>query len=645
MARMKPTVRRFLVTTSLIFSALCLGGCPAGPGDPGGADQGPVGGTDGGADQARSAPHWRWESPLPQGNSLRGLVGVAGATAAADELYAVGENATFVRRSAGASGFALDPAPSGEDRTLLAVARSGTGTQNQVLAVGFYDVAYLKTDDGWIEQATPGTSGTLTAAWGSPLPGEFYVVGTTGRIYHVRGSIWQREAQGLVTQYLAGAWGFGAGAAQEVYAVGASGRIVHRGPSGTWATEGDGATFQQLNAVAGTDSGADVYAVGERGAIVHRQAGVWTAETAPASANLTAATVVGDDVYAVGERGTVLRRAAGSWQVEAAGVTGELLSAVWGARRGADATVYAAGGQGTILVRTGGAWARLSQHAASGPLTAVATAAGEVYAVGAGGVILRRGATAQGGVLQWQAEGVGVVSETLQSVSMAPAGGEVYAVGTAGTIVHRVAGRWQIEGAILTSQDLTGVWVGADAVFAVGQGGRIARKVDGRWSLEQTATGGPITTTDLLSVWGAGQGADLVVYAAGVDGTILRRAQGTWSAEVPDIKPAGPIAGLYGRTADEVYAVGSSFVLRRSGGKWVTEVVPGRSFSLLAGCILPQSGALYLLGAQGLVLQRRASGWQQDSYDITTGALSGLAAATDQDLYAVGPGGVILHYY
>ena len=36
-----------------------------------------------------------------------------------------------------------------------------------------------------VDGPTGGSSGTLTAAWGSTVPGEFYVVGTTGRRAHL----------------------------------------------------------------------------------------------------------------------------------------------------------------------------------------------------------------------------------------------------------------------------------------------------------------------------------------------------------------------------------------------------------------------------------------------------------------------------
>ena len=90
----------------------------------------------------------------------------------------------------------------------------------------------------------------------------------------------------------------------------------------------------------------------------------------------------------------------------------------------------------------------------------------------------------------------------------------MWAVGTEGTILHQTGSVWVIEGGVLGVAELTGVWVGADAVVVVGRSGRIYSKIQGNWNIEPGPMGAPITD-DLFSAWGVGTGDSRVVYAAG----------------------------------------------------------------------------------------------------------------------------------
>lgn len=582
---------------------------------------------------------------MPQGNNLRGVFGIAGASAASDEIYAVGDSGTLIHRTR--SGWAPEAQDQMDGRALLAIAGSGSADSLQLLAVGVYDKVLYRGGGLWqeVDGPTGGSSGTLTAAWGSTVPGEFYVVGTTGRVYHVRGTVWQREAQNLVTQYLGGVWGKGTGADQEVYAVGASGKVLHRS-GGDWAVEADGLSVQQLNAVTG--AGDAVYAVGDAGTILRKGGdGKWAAEAAPTTANLTTVWGVGDEVFALGQRGTVLRRSAGAWRAENVTVTGELISAAWGAVRGAQLTLYAVGNLGTVLRREQATWSQISARVTPTPLSSVwARSSDEVYAVGPSGLILRRRGTASLGA--WTVEGDGATSESLNAVSGWAAtreGGdsEVYAVGTSGTILHRLAGAWVLEGAVLTGQELTSVWVGPDAVVAVGRGGRILRKQDGKWGLEALPPG--VAPTDLLSVWGAGAGQSQVVYATGAGGLLLRRAGGVWAKEADGVTGEA-LVSVFGRSTDEVFVLGNKGAfLRRVNSQWSLESLQLSGRTPVAGCASPAGGNLYSIATNGLILRRGGGSWSSDAPGLTNLELTAIAAPGAEEVYAVGAGGVILHRY
>ncbi|HRI54474.1 MAG TPA: hypothetical protein PLW65_30250, partial [Pseudomonadota bacterium] len=301
--------------------------------------------SDLGTDMAQNTgPAWRWESPTPQGNNLRALWGVAGATVEQDQVYAGGDSGALL--IGGSAGWQLQRSGSVEQRAVLALSGQAGGGSPQVLAVGFFDLALRRAQGQWSDiSPVLGTGdGALTAAWASATAGEYFVVGTTGRIFRVQGtgSSWLREGMGVTPDSLFGIAGVGSGTSLEAYAVGANGRVLHR-LGGTWMVEADNLVSSQLNSVwigDGATSG-EVFAVGDSGIVLHKQAGAWSVERAPATAQLTAVWGSGGDLYAVGAGGTILHRKGGNWQTEAAGLTSELLTALWGTVRGGQITLYA----------------------------------------------------------------------------------------------------------------------------------------------------------------------------------------------------------------------------------------------------------------------------------------------------------------
>ncbi len=592
-------------------------------------------------------PHWRWESPRPQGNNLRAVFVAPGATAAADEVYITGDSGTLFHQAGGVwDQVDVSGLLGFNGSTLLALQGSGP---DDLLAVGVYDAVLARRLGQWGVQDPIRSGfgdGLLTAVWASGAQGESYVVGTTGRIYHVHGA-WTQEATGLSSVYLGGVSGSGTGDAQEVFAVGAVGTVLHR-KGGTWTMEAAGLSTQQLNAAAALPGG-ECYAVGQNGTVLHRQKDMWAAETVPTTAALYGVWASGEQIFAVGGKGTVLRRKSGTWVVDADGVTGELLSAVYGVMHGGQATVYAVGNLGTLLRRDQTGWTSLAPTLSENPLSSVwARGANEIYAVGGGGVILRRTGTAGQGT--WTPEGAGATTESLNAVSgwapSPPGEAEVYAVGTTGTILHRSAGTWNVEGAVLTGEDFSAVWVGADAVYAVGGNGRIGRKDDdqGQWSLDK---GLPSMAGDLSAVWGTGHGADRVVYIGTRTGGIFRLAQGVWVKEGQGLTTEA-LTGMFGTGPDEVYALGpKGQALHRLGGRWFVEPLNLRTKAArgVVGCTVPGSDRLYGLSSQGDILLRAGTSWGRDGTPLTGQQLMGISAVGVDDVYAVGIGGIVLHRF
>ena len=599
-----------------------------------------------------TTPTWRWESPQPQGNNLRALWGVAGSSADQDQVYAGGDNGTLL--IGGAAGWQSQRGGVVDQRAILSISGMSAGGTSQALAVGFYDLALQRSAGQWSEVSPDiGTGdGALTAVWATPTSGEYYSVGTTGRMYHVtKGGIsWTREGSGVTTDSLFGIAGTGSAQALELYAVGDNGRIVHR-TSGAWKVEADNLVSSQLNAVwigDGTAAG-EVFAVGNSGTVLHKQGTTWGLETAPTTAQLTAAWGSGGDLYVVGAAGTILHRKGGNWQPEGAGLTTELLAALWGTVRAGQITLYAAGNFGTLLRLDNGIWKNLSSRVTANPLSSVwARNPGEIYAAGSGGLILRRSGTAASG--SWKPVADTVTSSALNAITgwspSATAGeAEVYAVGTTGTIVHKSGTTWSIDGAGLTTEELTGVWAGQDSVYVVGRGGRIYRKTNGSWSIELGPGGVPVTD-DLGGVWGTGSKASEVVYVVGGNGLIIRHDMLGWAQEGKGLT-AETLVTVFGNNEDNLYAFGNKgAIVRRLAGKWqlVQDKSIGTGAPGIAGCVIPSTQDLLAIADQGVVTRRTSGTWIPER-SLTLLPYSGVAAAALEDYYIVGSNGLILHKY
>ncbi|MFO0573983.1 MAG: hypothetical protein U1A78_08300 [Polyangia bacterium] len=620
----------------------------------------PPGGRDGGTDLGKTdggtiptGPAWHFESPLPTSNNLRAVWGVPGRTADQDELYVGGDSGTLM--VGGATGWRMEQAFGFDRRVVLGLSGQIVSGAATVLAVGIYDLALQRQAGAWSDlNPVLGTGdGALNAVWASSTPGEFFVAGTTGRLFRVsnRGASWAREGATTTTDSLFGITGTGGGGGVDVYAVGANGRIVHR-VGGNWMKEADNLVTQQLNATWLNAANGEVYAVGDGGVVLHKKSNAWAPETPPTSAQLTALWGTATEVWAVGARGTILRRdPSGTWQNEGSpALTGELLSALWGTERDGQATVYAVGNLGTILRRDKGTWQALSQRVTTSSLMSVwARNPSEVYAVGGDGTILQRtGIGAQG---RWQQVTGVPTSSSFNAVSGYSSGAgaaDVYAVGTEGTIVHRTGANWAIEGATLTSGELTGVWVGADSVYVVGRGGRVFRKGATGWGPVPDPMGGPLTT-EFFAVWGSGGGGNEVVFVAGSNGAIWRRQGTTWKQEAPGMTTESFLA-LVGSSEDGLLAFGNKgLVLRRTAAtsSWqVIQVKPlaggaaGTSATLVPG----SASEIWVAGTQGVLMRRSGTDWLTEP-TLTLQPYQSISAASSSDIVVVGANGLILHRY
>ena len=154
---------------------------------------------------------------------------------------------------------------------------------------------------------------------------------------------------------------------------------------------------------------------------------------------------------------------------------------------------------------------------------------------------------------------------------------------------------WQ-PSKVPTSHDLFDVWgAAADDVWVTGDQGTLLHWDGAAWALV-----GLDTQARLQTVWGR-KGDD--VYVAGANGSVLHWNGKAWSA-----LQEGANYTLYGLGGDAqaVYAVGSTGTILRSeaGGEFVLERTP--TDVTLFGIGRGADGALRAVGADGVVLVKRA---------------------------------------
>jgi hypothetical protein len=171
----------------------------------------------------------------------------------------------------------------------------------------------------------------------------------------------------------------------DAYVVGHGGLFLHRKESGEWEKL-PLATSYSLFSLSGRGP-ADVYMVGESGTVYRYDGKSFLAESAPTSEDLKSVSAGKAGIFAVGKKGTILRRKDdGAWVVEESSSREDLYSVA----QNAQGEVFASGTRGTILRRdSSGTWSPSPTETLQ-PLLGVTLSPAGNYAVGAGGVILRK---------------------------------------------------------------------------------------------------------------------------------------------------------------------------------------------------------------------------------------------------------------
>jgi hypothetical protein len=299
--------------------------------------------------------------------------------------------------------------------------------------------------------------------------------------------------------------------------------------------------YPNLQGVWGASSD-NVFAVGSPGAILHFDGSTWSWMTVPPGTPSSLREVWGADashVFVVGDGGAILFYNGATWASMATGTTANL-SGVWGF---SPTDVYAVGNAGTILHYDGTAWSPMASGTSLDINAVWGPSATDVFAATDGGLVLRSNGTA------WW------------------------------TFIS------QNTGCPYEPPDFFDVWGTSSDLFAVGDEGRVLH-FSGR-TLTFMDTG---TDSSYWRIWGTGPSD--VFLLAGYE--LLHYDGASWkSVSLPDF--SGPLAGIWGSSPEDVFAVGWNGTILRSGS--VAPPPPLKPLPPAFSLTMPNGGQRWRRGA------------------------------------------------
>jgi hypothetical protein len=212
---------------------------------------------------------------------------------------------------------------------------------------------------------------------------------------------------------------------------------------------------------------------------------------------------------------------------------------------------------------------------------------------------------------------------------------DVYAAG-AGVLVHYDGTTWSTMQPAPTSFAINGIWASAAGdVVAVDQDGNVFHWSSGSWS--------PITPSPkvvLFAIWGT-QLSDLVVV--GLNGAILRYDGSSWTPMTSNTMRV--LNAVWGNGATIVAAGAAGTIQRYTGASW--QAAPNTPIigNTYRG-VWTTASQIFVVGSdstgRGIIQTQQAAGWNPQS--VSTMYLSGVWGTAEDDVYAVGDAGTIMHF-
>jgi cysteine-rich repeat protein len=524
-----------------------------------------------------------------------------------------------------------------------------------------WDCGYI----GWAPEDRVTGTGDLRGLWGD-TNGTVFAVGEdeSGRtaILRYKGLKWGEDPSKPDFGPLHDVWGSGP---DDVFAVGSAGKALHYDGS-TWVERSEGLDpLVTLRGVwtAGADS--DVIAVGDQGTIARysRSARAWTRESLPLSVpeETVLEAVWGDgksQLYAVGHargRGVIVRYTGQRWELDAEELTTPELLDIWGSAEG---DVFVVGEEGVILLRdpSSDRWAAMASNNTLALHSLWGSSADQVFAVGERGIVLFYDGE------QWSTL-ESATDLTLTAVWGNPFLG-IAAAAENGRVLRYHGWSWVAAPTRPEGGAIRSMWAnGLSDVYVLTEDVIYPQRFDGRtWSLMSdgfaaldclgtASSGGP---SPLRHLWGR---TDDDLYAVGDGNVILRyRPEQGWTCMTFDVPLSVDVHRILGTndTFRSVFAVGEivddggGIVLWHDGRSW-REMI--RTDAPLRGIWGETGNELFVVGDEGTILHYDAAApgqWRQipcePSESVPCGRLNAIWGSSRSSIHVVGENGVTLRF-
>jgi hypothetical protein len=468
-----------------------------------------------------------------------------------------------------------------------------------------------------------------------------WAVGEGGTILHWNGADWKKLDSGTPENIYA-VWGTGE---EEALAAGFNGLLIRCGIDGC-TREGEPGTFgwEAIYDMWGTGND-NLWFVGYDAFTCHWTGSECIEHEPPCGGSYPQLMGVRGDasgtVWVVGSCDYVLRHEAGVWYQESLGE--HRIGPLYDLHIPAQGSAWAVGINGVLVTRTGDHWISGS-NMHSRNYRAIGGAYRSSYTiVGEQGIVLNH---VNG---QWWFEESGT-RESLNGIWFDPQG-VAYVVGDRGVVLMKNGSEWQALSSG-SSSNLTAIWgTGTDCIWAVGTGGVVLKYAGGGWLPEPSPA-----TGDLHSIHGLNESN---IWAVGVDGATMHFDGAEWlHVSTGTTKDLMDVITL---DVDEAWAVGEGdTVMRWDNGFWQEVPIPDLNAIVCLTSVWGESasdiwvvGGYQANGCDGLggmiLLHWNGVGWEV--YDNPPGqnlegddGLRYLWGTSSDDVWAVGPGSVILHY-
>lgn len=416
---------------------------------------------------------------------------------AANEVYAVGEGGFIVKFD----GSGWSRMTNMNTQHLLSVWGSGTKTY----AVGFGGTILELVGTTWSTVAS-GTGNALLSIF-SPSVGRFVAVGEAGTVLRSSGAAFTKDNNVNSVANLFTGRGTGD---NDLWVGGSGGKLIRF--DGTMWTPQSMAPERGLRGVYAV-SAKDIWAVGDGGTALHYDGTNWTSTNSTVSVNLNAVFALSaTEVFAVGDGSTFIRWNGTRWAQD------QGTPMLWKDTRG----VWADGPGNIWVVATSSNTMQnlpiFSRYDGSGWFEniAVSGAPNSVNAVWGNGMLLYMAGSGYLAIVNTSSKS-GTVYTTSQEMYgiHGTSSSNVWAVGAGGVILRwSGAAPWEQQANLMTPNILYGVFTsGPMGVWAVGEAGTLLRLNGTKWTLPETGTRNNLRAAHGISdadVWVAGGAGSLL---------------------------------------------------------------------------------------------------------------------------------------